>query len=204
MLCSRCKTAHLRLVLWAVLYLSFHTVYGLACALSALSTHHLLFSVLTALVLDKQELNLPPVAPFQNSGEQLYEVFIVIGNICPTKQWQECWKLYRLYISGPGDDDDDEGKDSRCARFTAWCVITLAFAALPGSAGVIQWVESGKASLVTATDLAQYLQPLTGFNTVSCLHIQWLLRVDHLKHLTWEKQPTFNNLSFILFHSKTF
>lgn len=83
-----------------------------------------------------------------------------------------------------GGDDDDEGKDSRCAGLTAWCVVTLAFAALPGSAGVIGWVESSETSLVTATDLAQDLQPLAGFYTVSCLHVQWFLRVDHLKHLT--------------------
>lgn len=46
----------------------------------------------------------------------------------------------------------------------------------------------GQASLVAAADLAQDLQPLTGLYTVSCLHIQKLLRVDHLKHLTPEKE----------------
>lgn len=78
--------------------------------------------------------------------------------------------------------------NSRCAGLTTWWAVTLVFAALPDSAAVIWRMEIGQASLITAADLAQDFQPLTGFYTVSCLHIQRLLRVDHLKHLTHEKQ----------------
>lgn len=92
-------------------------------------------------------------------------------------------------ISCPGGGD--VGKDSRCAGLTACCAVTLDFAALPGSTGVVWWMEGGQAFFVAPTDLAQDLQPLTGLYAVSCLHIERLLWVDHLKHLVQDKQNRF-------------
>lgn len=92
---------------------------------------------------------------------------------------------YRRCVSCP--HGGDVGKDSRCAGLTARSAAALVFAALPGSTGVVWWVEGGQAFYVTPTDLAQDLQPLAGLHTVSCLYIQRLLWVDHLKHLVQDR-----------------
>lgn len=76
------------------------------------------------------------------------------------------------------------GQHSRCAGLAARSAAALAFAALPGSARVVRWMEGGQPPFVAAADLTQDLQPLAGFHTVSRLNVQRLLRVHHLEHLT--------------------
>ena len=105
--------------------------------------------------------------------------------------------LYRQHISCRGGGDD-VGRDSRSAGLAACCVVTLVFATLPGSTGVIGWMVGGEAPLVAAADLTQDLQPFTGLHAVSRLHIQRLLRVDHLKHLTQDKQSALGGLPVII------
>lgn len=61
--------------------------------------------------------------------------------------------LHRRNIICPGAGGADVGKDSRCAGLTAGLGVTRAFAALPGSTGVVRRMEGTKTSLIAATDL---------------------------------------------------